>query len=207
MNGGQTDQLFEGILESAKIEAANILERSERDAKAVEVTYARKIEQALEQERRLTEQRLAQIRRHEESAIRNLQRHHEVSYGQRLRQVIDELVVQRMAALLQTDDYRKTLVGWIAEATIGLDRSEAIVNYSFRERVDEVMLREAERMVATATGKHVTLRLGGATLTGQGIEVTSVDGKVAYNNQVSTRLIRNERKLKELMEGQPCQTG
>ena len=115
-----------------------------------------------------------------------------------------ELVSQKMAALVGTQAYRSVLIGWIAEAAIGLNSPEARVACSFRESLDEQMLRDAEQMVLRDTGKQVHLRVHDEPLSAQGIEVSTPDGKIAFNNQVSTRLIRHERDLKELMEGLAC---
>lgn len=204
MNEVHTDQLFEGILQSAHTQAEAIIARAEQDVLAVDSSYEKKIHSAVDQEKRLTEKRLEQIQRLEESTVRNLERKHEVSTSERLRTLIMSAVVKKMAALVGSSSYRTVLIGWIAEAAIGLDKLEAMVSCSFKESIDDSMLREAERLITQSTGKQVQLHLNTATLTGQGIEVTSLDGKIAYNNQVSTRLIRHERKLKELMEGQPC---
>jgi hypothetical protein len=62
------------------------------------------------------------------------------------------------------------LVRWIAEAAIGLDRPEAIVNCSFREQIDADMLRSGERLVKETTGRDVSLHFGGAILTGQALD-------------------------------------
>jgi len=43
MNEGHTDQLFEGILESARSEAAEIISRAKRDADLTLATYHKKI--------------------------------------------------------------------------------------------------------------------------------------------------------------------
>lgn len=207
MNEGHTDQLFEGILESARSEAAEIISRAKRDADLTLATYHKKIAEAVEQEKRFAEMRLVQIKRLEESSARSMERKFEVARGQRLRIATLESVARKMSLLVGTEGYRQVLIGWIAEGVIGLDRFEAVVRCSFTETVDENMLREAEQLVFRFTGRHVTLQFGGATLTGQGVEVSSTDGKVAYNNQVATRLVRHERKLKELMEGQTCHKG
>jgi vacuolar-type H+-ATPase subunit E/Vma4 len=207
MREGDADRLFEGILEGARAEAAAIVARARQESELISSSNRKKIDDAIEQEKRAARQRIAQIKRQEESALRNLERRHAVSHGQRLRGAALELVAVKMAALVGTDEYRETLVRWIAEAAIGLDRPEAIVNCSFREQIDADMLRSGERLVKETTGRDVSLHFGGAILTGQGIEVTSTDGKVAYNNQVSTRLVRFERHLKELMEGQACHRG
>ncbi len=204
MSEEHTDQLFAGIIQAAQAEAATVLERAERDAQAVADSYAKKIADLDAQEKRNTEKRLEQIKRQEESAIRNSERKYHVTQSERLRHLVLERTAERMAALIPHKSYRKVLIGWIAEAAIGLDRSEAKVACSFKEKVDDSMLREAEALIKKAIGKEVALQFAGATLTGQGIEVSSLDGKIAYNNQVATRMIRHDRDLKELMEGQPC---
>ena len=106
-----------------------------------------------------------------------------------------EETAKKMAALVGTKEYRNVLVGWIAEGAVGLDREEAQVYCSFKEKVDDAMLREAEELVKRSVGKVVKLQFGGAVLTGQGVEVASMDGK--WPTQPSSyRLIRFERKLK-----------
>lgn len=207
MSTGHTDQLFEGIVQGAQQEAITITERAKRDAEVVRASYTKKIADAIDLEQRNTEKQLEQIRRKEESTLRNLERKHTVSHGERLRRAVLEQVSKQMADLVVSASYRNILVGWIAEAAIGLDRGEALVHCSFKEQVDDSMLREAEALVKEHTGRIVALHFGGATLTAQGVEVSSMDGKVAYNNQVATRLIRHERDLKELMEGKTCRKG
>jgi len=204
---GSNDQLFEGILQSAQNQASSILKKAQEDAQAVKASYDKKIDDAIEQEKRQTEKRLEQISHHEQSSIRNLKRRHEVSRSERLRQLVMDSVSRKMEALRDTPSYGKVLVGWIAEATIGLDREEAVVSCSFKEHVDEQMLREAEAVVLRAVGRKVLLQKDDKPLIGQGIVVSTPDGKVAYNNQVSTRMLRHERDLKELMEGQQCRKG
>lgn len=204
MSENHTDQLFAGILQGAQEQAKTILSRAEQDAEMIRDSVNRKIAAAVLQEQQAGEKRIQQIHKLEESTIRNLNRRHEVSSTERLRKLILESVARKMSALVDTPQYRHTLVSWIAEAVVGLDRSEALVSCSFRERVDESMLREAEALVKRTTGKQVHLKMSDTPLTGQGVEVSSPERTVAFNNQVATRLIRYERELKELMEGQPC---
>ena len=204
MSESHTDQLFAGILQGAHAQAGTILSRAEQDAEMIRDSVDRKIATAVLQEQKAAEKRIQQISRLEESTIRSLNRRHEVSSTERLRKLVLDSVARKMSALVDTPQYRHTLVTWIAEAAVGLGRSEAIVSCSFRERVDESMLREAESLVKRTTGKQIHLTVRDTPLTGQGVEVSSPDGTVAFNNQVATRLIRYERELKELMEGQPC---
>ncbi|WP_422481867.1 V-type ATP synthase subunit E [Pleomorphochaeta sp. DL1XJH-081] len=201
MSGRSSDQLFDGILEGARTKAKTIIERAMQDAAAVQTSYTKKIADAIAQEEKATEKRLEQIRRHEESTIKNLQRRYTVGRSERLRTLVLDSVTKKMEALRDDPSYRQILIAWIAEAAVGLDRGEGLVSCSFRETIDEEMLQEAREIVKTTTGKDVALQLSKTPLTGQGVEVSTLDGTVAYNNQVATRLLRKERDLKELMEG------
>ena len=204
MSEANTKQLFAGIIEAANHEAQAALAKAQEDVKLIKASYAQRIEELNRKEEEISAKQINQIKRSEEMTMRNLERRYRVSLTQRLRKMVIEETAKEMAALVGTQEYRSVLVEWIAEGAVGLDREEAQVNCSFREEIDEEMLREAEALVKKSVGKVVKLQFGGAVLTGQGVEVASMDGKVAYNNQVATRLIRFERKLKELMEGEPC---
>ncbi len=204
MSEPNTKQLFAGIIEAANHEAQAALAKAQEDVKLIKASYAQRIEELNRKEEEISAKQINQIKRGEELTMRNLERRYRVSLTQRLRKMVIEETAKEMAALVGTKEYRSVLVEWIAEGAVGLDREEARVNCSFKEKIDEEMLREAEALVKKSVGKEVKLQFGGAVLTGQGVEVASLDGKVAYNNQVATRLIRFERELKELMEGEPC---
>lgn len=204
MSEANTKQLFAGIIEAANHEAQAALAKAQEEVELIKASYAQRIEELNHKEEAISAKQINQIKRSEEMTMRNLERRYRVSLTQRLRKMVIEETAKEMAALVGTQEYRSVLVEWIAEGAVGLDREEAQVNCSFREEIDEEMLREAEALVKKSVGKVVKLQFGGAVLTGQGVEVASMDGKVAYNNQVATRLIRFERKLKELMEGEPC---
>ncbi len=204
MSEPNTKQLFAGIIEAANHEAQAALAKAQEEVELIKASYAQRIEELNHKEEAISAKQINQIKRGEELTMRNLERRYRVSLTQRLRKMVIEETAKEMAALVGTKEYRSVLVEWIAEGAVGLDREEARVNCSFKEKIDEEMLREAEALVKKSVGKEVKLQFGGAVLTGQGVEVASLDGKVAYNNQVATRLIRFERELKELMEGEPC---
>lgn len=207
MKKEQTNPLFDGIIESAKQQSVSIIEKGQRDAQQIEESYKEKIAKSVELEKEITTKQLKQIERSVESQSKNIKRRHQVSYTQRLHSLVYEQVVKEFSLLVGTKEYQHTLTTWIAEAAIGLDRKEGVVHCSFKESVDDAMLKEAESIVKQTTGKEVKLTFGGATLTSLGVEVVSIDKKIAYNNQLATRLIRYDRQIKELMEGEPCHKG
>jgi vacuolar-type H+-ATPase subunit E/Vma4 len=94
------------------------------------------------------------------------------------------------------------LLGWIVEAAIGLGLPEATVNASAPELplLEEGLLAEAERRVRELTGREVRLgRAEGDPLAGQGVVLLGRGGRLAYNNQVSTRLLRRQSEIRKMI--------
>jgi len=81
---------------------------------------------------------------------------------------------------------------------------QAEVNTSAAERpwVDRALLAEAEQEVARSVGREVRLALSPAQpLLGPGVVLASPNGRVAYNNQVNTRLLREQTRIRSLIHG------
>jgi vacuolar-type H+-ATPase subunit E/Vma4 len=86
------------------------------------------------------------------------------------------------------------------EAAIGLGAPEASVNASAAERrqIDEQLLREARDKVEALTGRKVALTVAeGDPLIPQGVVLTAADGRVEFNNQVATRLLRRQSEIRK----------
>jgi vacuolar-type H+-ATPase subunit E/Vma4 len=115
---------------------------------------------------------------------------------------IQDRVISAMAAKVKTAKYTKMLEAWIVEAAAGLGAESALVNASARERklLTQAMLDKAAVQVKKQTGQAMTLTLSKAEpLELQGLVLTSEDGRTAFNNQVKTRLSRNQRQIKRLI--------
>lgn len=115
---------------------------------------------------------------------------------------IQDQVIQAMAAKVKTAQYAKTLQTWVVEAAAGLGADSAQVNASAPERklLTKAVLDKAAAQVKKQTGEAVTLVLAkGKSLGLQGVVLTSEDGRTAFNNQVKTRLSRNQRQVKRLI--------
>ena len=110
-------------------------------------------------------------------------------------------VKEEFKSLIQTPSYRTVLLNWIVEAAVGLGVDEAIVSTSKNEQhlIDEELLRRAEKQVSDILGKNVKLRLSRNSGTQQGIVLTASDGRTAFNNQVATRLLRYQQKIRDLI--------
>ncbi len=107
----------------------------------------------------------------------------------------------RLAALIDRPDYGEILTAWIVEAAIGLGEARASVNASGRERLLlPAVLKEAERKAAEITGRAVSLsESSDPPLSGQGVVLTSVASRTAFNNQVETRLLRFHTEIQRMI--------
>jgi vacuolar-type H+-ATPase subunit E/Vma4 len=130
--------------------------------------------------------------------------------GRRLALKVREVVSQRviveaskeLAGLIGKPAYREVLRGWIVEAALGLNAPQAEVLASGPEmaEIDDALLREAEAEVKELSGVAVSLlRSKAQPLVGQGVVVTSTDGRTAFNNQVATRMERYQSEVRKLI--------
>jgi hypothetical protein len=110
------------------------------------------------------------------------------------------------------------LKSWIVEAAIGLGSERAEISASVLDLpyIDDKLLAEAAERVRAITGRSVKLgvaagargsgRAAGSAAVdmaaapgGQGVVLTDGERRVAFNNQVDTRLLRRERRIQGLI--------
>ncbi len=191
-----------GIEEDARAEAEKILSGASLAAGNRRQAAGRQAAEILGEARRKAQEQVEAIRRGGASTITVQTRR----LALRLREeVIREILAQtsaRLSRLADEPDYRPVLLDWIAEAAIGLNVPEAVVAVSERERkwLDAKLLREAEEKVRALTGQAVRLELSDQpALALQGVLLTSRDGRVAYNNQVPTRMLRSQPAIRRII--------
>jgi vacuolar-type H+-ATPase subunit E/Vma4 len=105
--------------------------------------------------------------------------------------------------MVGTREYREVLLNWIVEAAIGLGASEATVNASAAERkqIDKRLLQDAQDKVAELSGRKVDLKSAAEDpLIPQGIVLRAADGRVEFNNQVATRLLRRQSEIRKAIQ-------
>lgn len=216
------DDLIAGISADAKAEAERLLEEARKAARdrlqAAEAQGARILDEARAkadaQSRTVGAQALSTMRMENKRAALKVRE-------EALRRVL-QAARDKLAALAAAPggtkketggsggaggeagsvEYRKVLLGWIVEAAIGLNVPAATVNTSAQERklIDRDLLREAERTVKELTGRKVALKLEqGDPLVGQGVVLRSADGRLEFNNQVSTRLLRHQSEIRKIV--------
>lgn len=111
-------------------------------------------------------------------------------------------VKEEFKTLIKKPEYRTVLQNWIIEAMIGLgaEKAEVIASKSEQRLIDKELLDSAEKRVKELTGHRVKLRVLQNQAHGpQGVVLTAEDGRTAFNNQVTTRLLRKQRIIRNLI--------
>jgi vacuolar-type H+-ATPase subunit E/Vma4 len=194
--------LILSIEADARTEAEGIIKEAELLAAEKKEYAARQVESLLDQARLQAGKQAQGLR---EEAIRKAEREARrrlMCLKAAIVQEVMDRVEKRLATMIDEPDYRSALVDWIAEAARGLGTGSAEVNASEPERalIDEPVLSEAGEKVRRATGQQVALALSAAApLSAQGIVLTAADGRMAFNNQVQTRIRRSSRRINRLI--------
>jgi vacuolar-type H+-ATPase subunit E/Vma4 len=192
--------LISGIEADARAEEQKLLADA-RSAAEEKRHYARqKIESILNEARSKADEQAESIRRKTLSAVELEIKRRSLEMRDALVHRIMDRVEERFGSMIDEPDYRTTLTNWVVEAAIGLEADAAQVNASHRERplIDAAMLQRVAERVRAQTGKQVTLTLSeGPPLKGQGVILTTMDGRMAFNNQVRTRMLRKQREIQK----------
>ena len=192
--------LIQGILSEAEERAKETIAASEKEAEAIIAEAREKAVREAEMEKRSYSVRLEQIQAREESARRGIDRLSELKGLDTVYKDVMEEVDKRLQEEIASPSFSSVLVSWIAEAAIGLDRKEARVSFSEKTPVTVDMLREAEQLVRKETGASVSLTLDTERLSGAGVVLSSMDGKVSYNNQLDVRMRRYSRDIRKIVQ-------
>ena len=192
--------LINGILEDASQKAKDIVRKAEEECKKIIDEANEKAVKEAELEKRSYSVRLDRIELREESARQNIDRLSELKSLDSAYNLVMKEAEKRLADIVSSADFSRILISWIAEAAIGLDRKEAKVSFSEKAPVDEGMLREAEKLVKKETGADVSLSLDSSRVSSPGVILTSIDGKVSYNNQLDVRMRRYSRDIRRIIQ-------
>jgi vacuolar-type H+-ATPase subunit E/Vma4 len=195
--------LVERILADARAEAERIVAEAQAAAAARRAICRDECRAIAEQARARADARLEILRRNAASRVNVETRRARLRVRDRIVSEAQAAVRARLAAMVGTEEYRGMLAGWIAEAAVGLGEPEAEVNASAAERamLDGPLLAAARRDALESTGREVRLTVcAGPPLLGQGVVLAAANGRVAYNNQVATRLAREQTRIRGLIQ-------
>jgi vacuolar-type H+-ATPase subunit E/Vma4 len=194
--------LIEGIAQDAQAEAQRLVEEAEKAAAERRQAAERQAAEILGEARRKAAEQAAGVKRQAASAAKMQTKRIALRVREQAARQVLEQARLRLAQMIGTPEYREVLLGWIVEAAIGLGLPEATVNASSPELplLEGGLLEEAQRRVRELTGREVRLtRADGDPLAGQGVVLVGRGGRLAYNNQVSTRLLRRQTEIRKMI--------
>lgn len=192
--------LVEGIISDAKARASAMVEQARKDASAIESDGHRRADKERESQQKMFSLKLEQVRLKEESSVKSLERTAELKMLDVSFSKVMDRVSQKIEALVADPAFSDVIIDWIAEAAIGLYRSEAVVSYSAAFPVTEAMLEKARVVVKEKSGLDVKLVLGTSDLRDAGVVLSSADGSVSYNNQLNVRMRRYQRDIRRIIQ-------
>ncbi|MHC4520847.1 MAG: V-type ATP synthase subunit E [Planctomycetota bacterium] len=194
--------MIAGIEEDARREEERIIADAENQAAEKRKYGEKKVESLLNDARQKAQEEVAALRRRTVSSAEREIKRRSLRARDTLMQDIMSKVEEKLNAMTGVPEYRSILIAWTTEAAIGLDAEAAHVNASEAERalIDDGPLWEARERVKSQTGKEVTLAISDAPpLESQGVLLTTLDGRIAFNNQVKTRISRKRREIQTLI--------
>jgi vacuolar-type H+-ATPase subunit E/Vma4 len=194
--------LILGIEADVRAEEEKIIDDAERRAAEKRKYAQQKAESLVKEAKEKAEAQAASITQKATTAVEREVSRRSLRSRETLMQRIVDRTEKRLEAMIDDPAYRDVLVGWIAEAAVGLDADSAQVNASACERalIDAALLAEARGRAAARMGTPPVLTLADAPpLESQGVVLTTADGRIAFNNQVRTRMSRKRRDIQKLI--------
>ena len=193
--------LYDGILMSAKAEADNILEKGKKDSAELKKSYEKKIHDAKEHEQHLMDKRLEEIKNTRENHIKNIKRSHQGEQIKELRKYAQKALFEEMASKIGTTSYNQALIHWIAEGAIALEADNVKVATSKNETITDEMIEQSILIVEKLVSRKVKIQKETTPLSTQGVIVSTMDGKIAYNNTINVRFMRLRAEFERVLEG------
>jgi vacuolar-type H+-ATPase subunit E/Vma4 len=198
-----THDLIDGIAQDAGAEAEKIVSEAEKAAEERIRAAEEQARAVVQQAESKAEEQAERIRTQSASSLRMESRRTHLKLQEQAVQEVLSRVRRQLAGMIGTQEYREVLLAWIVEGAIGLDVEQATVNASAPERkkIDKRLLQDAQGKIAELTGRKVSLTLAdGGPLIPQGVVLKAADGRVEFNNQVATRLLRRQSEIRKMIQ-------
>jgi vacuolar-type H+-ATPase subunit E/Vma4 len=118
-----------------------------------------------------------------------------------LRKYAQRALFEEMAARIATPSYAQALIYWIAEGAIALEADNVKVASSKNEKLSDEMIEQAITIVEKVVSRKVKIQRESTPLSTQGVVVSTMDGKIAYNNTINVRFMRLRAEFERVLEG------
>jgi vacuolar-type H+-ATPase subunit E/Vma4 len=194
--------LIRGIEDDAKKEAADILAAAEKARDERVAAGNKQVASILDEAKAKALEQVHAIAKNNVSLISVDTKRQMLRLHERIISLVMEEVQKKMESLVSSPGYPAMLKDWIIEAVMGIAGTDVSINASAAEKqlITQKLLRETEAEVGKLAGRKVSITLSDSPPLGsQGIMVTSLDGRTAFNNQVLTRLLRSQTEIRKLI--------
>ncbi len=195
-------ELIMGIEQDAKHEAESILAEAGKEAdarrKASEVQVASILNEA---KNKAQAQADAIMRANKSNISVETRRILLKKRGEIINNIINR-VEEKLTQKIKASGYKEILINWIVEAAMGLNTDKAVINASKEELklIDDSVLEKACKRIESFIHKQVEISLGSeGALVAQGVVLYTIDKKMAFNNQIPTRLLRYQSEIRKLI--------
>lgn len=196
------NELIRGIEKDAQDEARDIIAAAEEAADNRRISGKLQLDSIMKEAEKSAKQRVMEIKRNNGSTIVMEKRRLYLKIRDRIINQVLLMVKERLKKMTGDTEYTGVLQDWIVEAAIGLNLDRASVNASEieRDKIDSQVLRHAEKELEDLTGREIHLEIAAEPpMSGQGIVLTSMDRRIAFNNQVATRLLRYQSEIRKII--------
>lgn len=199
-----SDELMSGIAADARREAERLVEEAHAAARRRQASTDGQVADMLAAARKRADEQAEAIRTQHRSAGDMEARRITLRVREQVMGRVIDGIRRRLDAMRHDPAYRDVLLAWVVEGCIGLNEPAVTVNGSAPEQtmLDEALLNAAARKVKELTGRTVTpTREDGDPILSQGVRVSSPDGRIAFSNDVSTRLLRYQSEIRKMVYG------
>gem|GEM_PF-6688776 len=200
MSVEENNILLDGILKQAELDSHDILQKAEKTIEEKTNALEAGISRIKSEMDSKIAAKLSELEKRADSAVKAELRRQNLRNRKKVNSAVNKSFYEKIEEQISTDQYNNFLIKLIAEGAIAVNDDSPVVSCSFREKVTDDVLSEAERLIETKTGKKIKLGFVEETkLSGQGIVVESSNGRIAYNNQIKSRLRRFDEDIKMII--------
>ena len=200
MMNKSSNPLVQQILDQANAKASDILAKAKDSANNILAESEDRAEKESLVEKKSFIARLEAIEQYEASAKRNVDRLAELKAMDSAYNEVITGIRREFEQLSRLPEFKNTLISWIVEGSIGLDKKEAKVAFSSKCPVDDDMLRVAEQKVFEATGEKISLVLDKLRCRDIGVVLSSMDGQTSFDNELEVRMRRYQKDIRKIVQ-------
>ena len=198
-------ELIAGIRRDAEAEAQRIIEDAEKTAADKMQAKEMQIKSIERETAKKADRQINVIEKNSISSIKVEKKRIALQIREKLINTVIDKVQDKIRAKADSDEYEEILKGWILEAAVGLGEEKVEVNGSKRELeiMTDSYIKDVEQKYHDLTGGKIEiLKSDKNPLFAQGIVLTSVNHKTAFNNQVPTRLLRYQSEMRKTIHSE-----